>query len=162
MMDRTTGTTAQLVSSKANSATASASTRRHFSVVGIAVLAGAAGMASTVQAAKDASSSTNRVLDRHLGAFAKGLDAIMADYAEDSVILNHDKAYRGLAEIRSFFDAFLKSVKPGFWEAFKITARGVDREVAYLVWESKPFIGIATDTLVVRGNKIKVQTFTAG
>lgn len=36
-----------------------------------------------------------------------------------------------------------------------------DRDVAYLVWEAKPFVNIGTDTLVVRANKIMVQTFTA-
>lgn len=102
------------------------------------------------------------VLQHHLGAFAKGLDELMKDYAASSVILTHDKQYRGLAQIRGFFDGFLKSVKPGFWEAFKITAQSIDRDVAYLVWEAKPFVNIATDTLVVRGGKIAVQTFTAG
>jgi hypothetical protein len=31
------------------------------------------------------------VLEHHLGAFAKGLDEIMKDYAAASVILTHDK-----------------------------------------------------------------------
>jgi len=107
------------------------------------------------------SGATKKVLDHHLGAFAKGLDEIMRDYSASSVILTHDKQFRGVAEIRGFFDGFLKSVKPGFWEAFKITAQSIDRDVAYLVWESKPFINQATDTLVIRGGKIVVQTFTA-
>ncbi|WP_267884222.1 hypothetical protein [Paracidovorax citrulli] len=34
-------------------------------------------------------------------------------------------------------------------------------EVAYLVWEAKPFVPMATDTLYVRDGKIAVQTFTA-
>jgi hypothetical protein len=110
----------------------------------------------------DAAAATRQVLDHHLGAFAKGLDAIMADYTAGSAILTHDKQYRGLAEIRGFFDGFLKGVKPGFWEAFKINAQTIDRDVAYLVWEAKPFVNLATDTLVVRDRKIVVQTFTAG
>ena len=109
-----------------------------------------------------ATRTTKTVLDHHLGAFAKGLDELMKDYSATSVILTHDKQYRGLAEIRGFFDGFLKSVKPGFWEAFKINAQAIDADVAYLVWEAKPFVNIATDTLVVRGGKIAVQTFTAG
>ncbi|RYF37059.1 MAG: nuclear transport factor 2 family protein [Comamonadaceae bacterium] len=109
-----------------------------------------------------AGATTATVLQHHLGAFAKGLDELMRDYAASSVILTHDKHYRGLAQISGFFDGFLKSIKPGFWEAFKITAQSIDRDVAYLVWEAKPFVNIATDTLVVRGGKIAVQTFTAG
>jgi len=109
-----------------------------------------------------ATRTTKAVLAHHLGAFAKGLDELMKDYSASSAILTHDKQYRGLAEIRGFFDGFLKSVKPGFWEAFKINAQAIDADVAYLVWEAKPFVNIATDTLVVRGGKIAVQTFTAG
>lgn len=113
-------------------------------------------------AASAAPGATKKVLDHHLGAFAKGLDEIMRDYAASSSILTHDKQYRGLAEIRGFFDGFVKSVKPGFWEVFKINAQTIDRDVAYLVWEAKPFVNQATDTLVIRGGKIVVQTFTAG
>ncbi|RZL68730.1 MAG: nuclear transport factor 2 family protein [Variovorax sp.] len=109
-----------------------------------------------------ATRTTKAVLDHHLGAFAKGLDELMKDYSAASVILTHDKQYRGLAEIRGFFDAFLKSVKPGFWEAFKINAQAINADVAYIVWEAKAFVNIATDTLVVRRGKIAVQTFTAG
>ena len=112
-------------------------------------------------AGKDLAESTKKVLEHHLGAFAKGLDALMADYSKDSAILTHDKQYRGIAEIRGFFNGFLKGVEPGFWEAFKINAQSIDRDVAYLVWEAKPFVNIGTDTLVVRANKIMVQTFTA-
>lgn len=85
----------------------------------------------------------------------------MQDYTKDSVILTHDKQFRGLEEIRGFFDAFLKGVKPGFWEAFKINAKAIDRDVAYLVWQARPFVTMATDTLVVRGGSIRTQTFTA-
>lgn len=112
-------------------------------------------------AAAQASSTTQEVLNHHLGAFAKGLDEIMRDYSSASVILTHDQQHRGVAEIRGFFDGFLKSIKPGFWEAFKIRAQSVDQEVAYIVWDAKPFVSMATDTLVVREGKIVVQTFTA-
>lgn len=112
-------------------------------------------------AAQDSPAATAKVLDHHLGAFAKGLDALMQDYTKDSVILTHDKQFRGLEEIRGFFDAFLKGVKPGFWEAFKINAKAIDRDVAYLVWQARPFVTMATDALVVRGGSIRTQTFTA-
>jgi hypothetical protein len=118
-------------------------------------------MSSDAAAGEQASSATQNVLEHHLGAFAKGLDELMRDYSAASVILTDDKQYRGVTEIRGFFDGFLKSVKPGFWEAFKINAQAIDRDVAYLVWEAKPFVNIATDTLVIRHRKIVVQTFTA-
>ncbi|GCL63210.1 nuclear transport factor 2 family protein [Pseudaquabacterium pictum] len=136
-------------------------TRRQVLAQGALALA-ALPLLGTPAAAVAATPSTKAVLDHHLGAFAKGLDEIMKDYTAASVILTHDKQYRGTTEIRGFFDGFLKSVKPGFWEAFKISAQAVDGDVAYLVWEAKPFVNQATDTFVIRKGRIAVQTFTAG
>lgn len=115
-----------------------------------------------IMAAPRSADATKKVLERHLGAFSKGIDAIVADHGKDSAVLTHDKQYRGLAEIRAYFDAFLKGIKPGFWEAFKLTAQSIDRDVAYIVWEAKPFISLATDTLLIRNHKILIQTFTVG
>jgi hypothetical protein len=136
------------------------STRRQ-AVKGSALALVALPLLSVSGGALAAPRTTKAVLDHHLAAFANGLDELMKDYAASSVILTHDKQYRGKAAIRGFFDGFLKSVKPGFWEAFKISAQAIDGDVAYLVWEAKPFVNLATDTLVVRGGRIAVQTFTA-
>lgn len=134
---------------------------RRQALAGGALALGALPLAGVCGDALAAPRTTQAVLEHHLGAFAKGLDELMKDYSASSVILTHDKQYRGVAAIRGFFDGFLKSVKPGFWEAFKINAQAIDGDVAYLVWEAKPFVTLATDTLVVRGGKIAVQTFTA-
>lgn len=105
--------------------------------------------------------STQEVLNSHLGAFAQGLDALVADYTEQSSILLQSGTITGLAGIRQFFDAFLTGIQPGFWEAFTIQRQEVCGDVAYLVWEARPFITMATDTLLVRDGRIHVQTFTA-
>ena len=105
--------------------------------------------------------ATAQVFDHHLGAFAKGLDELLRDYDDDSVIVTPAKAYRGTGEIRAFFAAFLESAKPAFWEAFNVTSKSIEGDVAYLVWEAKPFVPMATDTLYVKDGKIAVQTFTA-
>ncbi len=34
-------------------------------------------------------------------------------------------------------------------------------DVAYIVWEARPWFGFATDTFVVRDGKILFQTFSA-
>lgn len=138
------------------------SRRRVLGGTALAVALPLAGTAGHAVAAGSPHAATRQVLDHHLGAFAKGLDELMRDYSAASVILTHDRQYRGVKEIRGFFDGFLQSVKPGFWEAFKINAQAVDRDVAYLVWEAPPFVRLATDTLVIRGGRIVVQTFTAG
>jgi len=105
--------------------------------------------------------STKKALDHHLGAFAQGLDELLRDYDESSVLVTPDKTYTGLAEIRGFFKAFIDGADPKFWEAFKILNMTVTGEVAYLAWEAKPWISLATDTLYVKGEKIAVQTFTS-
>lgn len=114
-------------------------------------------MTATVQVGD----ATSQVFDHHLGAFAKGLDEILKDYNDSSTLVTPDKTYRGLAEIGSFFKAFLDGAEPAFWEAFKVTSKSTEREVAYLVWEAKPWVPMATDTLFVKDGKITVQTFTS-
>jgi hypothetical protein len=108
-----------------------------------------------------ATEATNQVFDHHLGAFAKGLDELLKDYSESSIIVTPDRTYRGVTEIRGFFKAFLDGAQPAFWDAFKVTSKSTEGEIAYLAWEAKPFIEMATDTLYVRDGKIAVQTFTA-
>ncbi|NMM45237.1 nuclear transport factor 2 family protein [Rhodospirillaceae bacterium KN72] len=103
---------------------------------------------------------TRVVFDHHLGAFAQGIDALMADYTETSVIFTPDAEIRGLEAIRSFFQAFLDSATPEFWASFKVLNQSVDGAVAYLVWSAMPTIPMATDTLYVQNGKIEVQTFT--
>lgn len=104
--------------------------------------------------------NTQIVFDHHLGAFAQGIDAIMADYTETSVVLSLGKSYRGRSEIRGFFKAFLEGATPEFWKSFKVETKEVVGDVAYLVWSSTPTMPKATDTLLVRDGKIAVQTFT--
>jgi hypothetical protein len=99
--------------------------------------------------------STHEVLAHHLQAFAQGRDALVSDYAEQSTIVLQTATITGLAGIRQFFDGFLRDIQPGFWEAFKIQRQEVCADVAYLVWEAKPFVAMATDTLVVRDGKIQ-------
>jgi hypothetical protein len=103
---------------------------------------------------------TKRILDHHLGAFAQGLDELLRDYDDTSVLVTPDKTYTGTAEIRAFFQAFIEGADPKFWEAFKILKSTVHGEVAYLVWEAKPWVTLATDTLHVQEGHIVVQTFT--
>ena len=114
-------------------------------------------MTTTIQADE----ATTQVFDHHLGAFAKGLDELMKDYDGRSVIVTPDKSYRGLDEIRGFFGGFLDGATPAFWEAFKVTSKSTEGDIAYLAWEAKPFVPMATDTLYVKDGKIAVQTFTA-
>ena len=106
------------------------------------------------------SEQTRQVFEHHLGAFAQGIDAVMADYSEASVLMTPEKTYRGLEEIRTFFEAFISTADSAFWAAFRVTAQHVEGQTAYLVWEAKPAVPMATDTLLVHDGAILTQTFT--
>lgn len=105
--------------------------------------------------------TTEEVLQNHLQAAGKGVDAIMEDFTEESVMITHDATYHGLEEIRGFFSALLDPLPEEFLDAFTVTRRVVIDEVAYIIWEARPWVESATDTFVVRDGKIRYQTFTA-
>jgi len=103
--------------------------------------------------------STEAVLQNHLRAAKVGVDAIMQDYTDRSVLITHDATYRGLAEIRGFFTALFSALPAGFFDELKMNRQEIVGEVAYILWERQPQIARATDTFVARNGKILVQTF---
>jgi hypothetical protein len=105
--------------------------------------------------------STQAVLENHLHAFYEGIDPIMADFTDESVLITHDATYRGLAEIRAFFTALVQGLPEGFVQAMKIRRREIAGDVAFLLWEARPWFPFCTDTFVVRDGKIAYQTFAA-
>lgn len=115
---------------------------------------------SNSAAASKTISITEQVFHHHLGAFAQGIDELMKDYTDNSVIITPTATHTGLGQIRAFFEAFLASATPEFWAAFQVTGQTVKDEVAYLTWSAAPFIPMATDTLVIRNARIAIQTFT--
>ena len=104
--------------------------------------------------------STAAVLGRHLRAATVGVDAILEDYTEQSVLITHDATYRGRAEIRRFFTGLFEVLPEGFFATMRVIRQEIIGEVAYLLWERAPVISQATDTFVVRDGKILFQTFT--
>ena len=109
----------------------------------------------------ETATSTQAVLAHHLQAFGEGIEAIMADYTEDSVVIVPDATHHGLAEIRSFFTSFAESNPEGFGAAFRMKRQEVFGEVAYILWEAKPWCPLGTDTFVIRDGKIVFQTYAA-
>ena len=105
--------------------------------------------------------STQAVLQHHLQAFGEGIDSIMSDYTENSVLITPDATYRGLNEIRDFFTAFVAGLPAGIWDAFRMKRQEVTGDVAYIVWEALPWIALGTDTFVVREGKIAFQTYAS-
>lgn len=105
--------------------------------------------------------TTEAVLQSHLNAARVGVEALMQDYTDRSVLITHDATYRGLGEIRKFFATLLKDLPAGFWDGFEMKRQEIVDEVAYIRWQRKPWFPLATDTFVVRNGKIVFQTFTA-
>ncbi len=85
----------------------------------------------------------------------------MQDYTEDSVLITQEAAYHGLAEIRRFFAVLLESLPAGVFDRFTLHRREVVGEWAYILWDAKPWVSLATDTFAIRNGKIRFQTFTA-
>jgi ketosteroid isomerase-like protein len=110
-----------------------------------------------------AEEQTRNTLRNHLQAAGQGdLDAVVADYTEDAVLMTPDGLHRGKAEIRAFFERFLPDLPAP--PALVVEQQHVAGDVAYLVWsgESEALrIPFATDTLVVRDGEIAAQTFAA-
>jgi ketosteroid isomerase-like protein len=101
---------------------------------------------------------TEQVLQHHLSAFGVGIDEIMTDYTEASVLISPDLTCRGLDEIRAFFQAFIDNFPAEAWESFTLTKSEVVGEVAYISWSALPLTSLGTDTFLVRDGKILVQT----
>ena len=51
--------------------------------------------------------TTQEVFEHHLSSFAIGIDELMKDYTDDSVLIAPEGTYRGLGEIRAFFQGFI-------------------------------------------------------
>jgi hypothetical protein len=104
--------------------------------------------------------TTQAVLQRHLQAAGESVDAVMADYLEESILITPTATHRGLAEIRLFFTELLEGGTKGFLGAFKMKRQEVTGDLGYIVWEARPWFSFATDTLLVRDGKIMLQTFS--
>lgn len=108
---------------------------------------------------------TGQVLNHHLEALGGGkLDEILKDYVEESVLIMPDVTIKGRDGIRAVFEGFLSGLfQPGTYE-FTLDTRRVEGDVAYIIWHAKcasADIAFGTDTFIVKGGKIAVQSFAA-
>jgi ketosteroid isomerase-like protein len=111
-----------------------------------------------------AASMTEEVLGKHLTAFGSGnVDAILANYAEDAVIMVPGATMRGHKDIRPMFEGLVAEFgQPGV--TFEMLNQGVDGDVALIVWKAetgKAVYDLGTDTFIIRDGKIVQQTVAA-
>jgi ketosteroid isomerase-like protein len=105
--------------------------------------------------------STHAVLDHHLQSLGSGdVNAVIADYTEDSVLLTANGPIKGTKALDAFFRGFL-SAMPEFMAGFRMVRQEVLGDIAYIVWESPKYAPLGTDTFLIRGGKILTQTFAA-
>lgn len=109
-------------------------------------------------------SQAEATLNHHLQSFGSGdIDALISDYTEESVILFESNLIGGLDNIRAFFTDFITNTLPPGCE-FEMTHSQVVGDVAYITWTAATdtlSFKLGTDTLVMAGGKIIVQTLAA-
>ena len=103
-----------------------------------------------------------RLLTHHLSSFQDNdLEALMADYTDESILITADARYDGRAEIRTFFSALMPQF-PKQDTHFELDTMTVVDDLLFIVWHaSTPTVKVAlgSDTLLVRQGKIHRQTF---
>ncbi len=108
--------------------------------------------------------TTEAVLSHHLEAFAKlasagasALPEIDADYAPDAKIFTPHGVIEGEANRKSFFEDMIP-LAGKLLPTLAMDVQEVQGEVAYIVWSAGAMAPLGTDTFIVRGGKIVVQT----
>ncbi|HTF21258.1 MAG TPA: nuclear transport factor 2 family protein [Chryseolinea sp.] len=105
---------------------------------------------------------TRKVLEHHWVAFqANDLEATMADYTEESILVTPDKTYHGLTEIRANFVAAFGAFPKGT-ASLKLNKSIVTKDIGYILWEAvAPTFNLtfATDTFIIQDGKIVRQTY---
>ena len=108
--------------------------------------------------------STQEILDRHLKCFiGRDFGGIIADYAPDAILFTPAGILKGRDAIQGLFQTlFAEFSKPGFMAV--VDTQLVEGEYAYILWNARSAdktYETATDTFVIRGGKIVVQSFAA-
>jgi ketosteroid isomerase-like protein len=98
----------------------------------------------------------------HLSALRRGdIDALLAHYNEQSVLIHQQGIARGLSEIKAMLEFFLSNVIPPASTTLDLQVEYIYDNVGYIAWASESdlfTIEFATDTMVFDGDIIAVQT----
>lgn len=110
----------------------------------------------------DTTEETREVWEHHIEAWdARDLDAIMADYGEDSILIRNNIVFKGIEEIRGVFDGLFHLFDNG---KNIIDPAALEEEIIYITWHFTPdndreYYG--TDSFVVQNGIIKYQTIAS-
>ncbi len=104
---------------------------------------------------------TKAVFEHHMQAYlARDLDGMLSDYTEESALFINTapEPIKGLVAIGGFFAQVAEMLTPEVLGQFKVLHQVIDGEVAYITWSAGQAFPFVTDTFVVRGDKIAIQT----
>ncbi|HTN15371.1 MAG TPA: nuclear transport factor 2 family protein [Devosia sp.] len=128
-------------------------------------LLGALAALSIAGTANAADLTPTEIVNRHVSS-GGNVDAIMADYADDAVVLQQGHAFQGKEAIRGLFENMFKrpagpapSAPPSDASArpkMNVTKVWEEGNVGFMTWEMGPMK--ATEEFIVRDGKIQVQT----
>ena len=103
--------------------------------------------------------STQNVFEDHVAALLSGdVTKLMADYADDAIVLTLDGSFVGKQAIQVFFEGMLRSM-PNFQAS--LGAMAVEGDTLLVQWSGESdttSIPEAVDTFVIRDDRIQRQT----
>lgn len=123
----------------------------------------AATLATTAQAATP---TPAEIVTRHMAAAGnRDVNALMADYADDAVVLQAGTAVQGKPAIRALFERLFPANPPaggapGPLAGIKVTKVWQEGNVGFVTWTAGAANG--TDEFIVHNGKIAVQTVFIG
>lgn len=110
----------------------------------------------------DSSAETAAVWQRHVErATAGNLDAVMEDFAEDSVIITTDGVIAGKAAIRGFFETFLAGFDQEAIQSTVVNAQTIHDDVVFANFTIGSAGMTFHDTAVIRDDRIRVLATVA-
>ena len=103
--------------------------------------------------------STGQIFEDHMGALARGdVPGIMADYADDAVLMAIDQVYVGKAEIQGFLEASFAAMPNARFEPKGLQVYGDAVLVSWSADSDTVRCSQGTDTLIIRDDMIRLQT----
>jgi predicted SnoaL-like aldol condensation-catalyzing enzyme len=105
---------------------------------------------------------SKEVVTHHLNSFLdNNLEAVMADYTKESVLVTQDTTYTGLEEIRVFFAGFIMHF-PQQKSNLVLDKLVANNDLVYIVWHANTpslQVPIGSDTFIIKDGIIYQQTF---
>ncbi|MBR2742996.1 MAG: nuclear transport factor 2 family protein [Clostridia bacterium] len=108
--------------------------------------------------------TTLEIIHQHSeNLIGKNLEAVMADFAQDAVMISPQGVLKGYDALRANFEGTIKNLLTPDAKA-EILLEKAEGKIGYCIWKLESdhvSIPFASDTFVVENDKIVAQTFAA-